>query len=221
MAKAKNQFETWASEAAERMDRARAAGEQLSFLPKEPDAGAVLAEGGRGKGKVGSQLRAMLAARGLRMPEDVLAEMAGLASTDDAFLTAMQRTEQLFAWAYGDAAVEGATASDKTRLALGSARLSLFQQLYAAQLRALDALMPYGLAKVTPEEPTAPAVQVFVAAGSQVSTRQDAGSGADQARDITPRPGRLAPPPMPHEMQQFQQVAEPAPRASDRSDRTE
>lgn len=217
MAKARNQFEAWASEAAARMDRAHAAGEQLSLLPPEPDAGAVLAEGGRGKGKTGSQLRAMLAARGLRMPEDVLAEMAGLASSQDAFVTAMQRTEQLMAWAYGDAAIEGEEASDKRKLALGGARVALFQQLYAAQLRALDALMPYGLAKVSGDGAPQQVVQVVVAGAGPAPAPV---TGPATARDVTPQSRRIAPPPMPHEIQQNQQVAEPAPASVDDQART-
>ncbi len=222
MAKARNGFERMASEAADRIDRARATGEQLTLLPAEPDTGAVLADGtGRGKGKTGSQLRAMLAARGLRMPEDVLAEMAGLASSEDAFVTAMKRTEQLMAWAYGEAAVEGDTATAKTKLALGSARLALFQQLYAAQLRALDALMPYGLAKVSSDGPPAAPATPIVVQGGTVMVQPPPIRPGDQARDVTPRTRRIVPPPMPHEMQRNQQVAEPAETGADGEARTE
>jgi hypothetical protein len=94
------QFAELAAQAARNIEVARSAGEQMSFLidplPAPPS------EGGRpprGKGKVTSQLRDWCAAKGYRMPEDVLIQMAGMASTEDVFLWAMQRTEQVLAWA--------------------------------------------------------------------------------------------------------------------------
>lgn len=94
----KSSYETLAREAEARIVEARASGAQLTFLPDEP--GPAEASGAkRGKGRATSQLRDYLAAKGLRLPEDVLIEMAGMASTEDAFITAMARTEQLLAWA--------------------------------------------------------------------------------------------------------------------------
>ena len=98
------QFDDLARAAAQNIDAARAAGEQLSLLPGDP--GQPVAEGQRpprGKGKITSQLRDWCAAKGLRMPEDVLIEMAGMASTEDAILTALARTEQVLAWAQAGA----------------------------------------------------------------------------------------------------------------------
>lgn len=205
MAKAKNGFERLASDAAKNLDRAHAMGEQLSLLPGEPDTASIADPSARGKGKTGSQLRSMLAQRGLRMPEDVLAEMAGLASSQDAFLTAMARTEQLVAWAWKDGT------------ATPVQRLNLFMQIYTAQLRALDALLPYGLAKVTPDAAPTHVTQVIVSGGGSGQAQP----GANRARDVTPQDRRIAPPPMPHEMQGNQQVSEPASRGSDKGTRTE
>jgi hypothetical protein len=41
------------------------------------------------------------------------------------------------------------------------------------------------------------------------------------ARDVTPKPGQIAPPPMPHQMQQNQKVSKGAPRDADGNSRTE
>jgi hypothetical protein len=206
VAKAENQFKRMAADAAERIDRARAAGEQLNLLPTEPDAGALVADGPRqpgqrGKGKAVSQFREWLALRGHRLPEDVLVEMAGMASGEDAFLVAMRRTEQVLAFAYGHGQ------------ARGQVRLQLFMQIYAAQLRAAEALLPYGLAKVQPDSAPPPPVQVNVFGG--------AAQGAPEPRDVTPKAGRIAPPPLPHEMQQKQDVSEGDAENSDAETRTE
>lgn len=215
MAGPQTKFETLAREAVQNVHAARDAGQQLTFLPDE--AGPV-AEGDRakrGKGKATSMLRDFLAARGMRLPENVLVEMAGMASTEDAFLTAMARTEQLLAWAQsGATGYKGAPVAPSMQQ-----RLAAFQFVYTAQLRAAEALLPYGLAKVTPEDAPQAAVQVLVMPGSTAHVRQ--GQGPDQARDVTPKPGRLAPPPLPHEMQQNQQVAGTQDPALDASDRTE
>ena len=203
MAKADNQFQRMASEAAGRIEGARAAGEQLQLLPAEPDLGALVdtRPGGRGKGKSVSQLRDWLALRGYRMPEDALAEMAGLATSEDAFTVAMMRTEQVMLWAYGHAQHKG----DK--------RLAVFMQIFSAQLRAADALLPYGLGKVQPDAAPPAAVQVNVIGGTVQEPAQ--------ARDVTPRAGRIAPPPLPHEMQRNQGVENPGAEVSDDQTRTE
>lgn len=208
MAKARNQFEAMAAKGAERIERARAAGQQLDlWSPPEPDAGALVADGPRepgqrGKGKAVSQFREWLALKGYRMPEDALAEMAGLASNEDAFMTAMKRTEQLLMFAYGHSE------------APGKVRLELFMQLYTAQMRAADALLPYGLAKVQGDAAPVAPVQVNVI-GGRVS------EGRAAPRDVTPKAGRIAPPPMPHEMQQNQGLGDCDDAGSDSESRTE
>ncbi len=211
MVRPNTQFEAQAQEAAERIEAARAAGQQLTFLPDEA---APARQGSRppgGKGKATSQMREWLAARGFRMPEDALAEMAALASTEDAFLTAMARTEQVLAWAEAGAVSVKGTPAVQTM----AQRLATFQFVYTAQLRAAEALLPYGLAKVTPDEAPQVPVQIVVQGGATVAR------GPEQARDVTPQPRRMAPPPMPGEMQRFQGVADAVPAHVDGEARTE
>ena len=162
MVKAKNRYEVKAREAAARLDRARASGAQLSFLPDEAvpaDVAAKTGAVGRPKGaknKVSSQMRDFLLASGYDAPEHALAQMAGLASRDDAILTAMQATERLLAWAgdgkYQTIMKEGKSVRTKQPwTASPSQMLATFMQIYTIQLRALDALLPYVGAKVTPD----------------------------------------------------------------------
>lgn len=198
-----NSFQADARAAAERLDRARAVGEQLDLLPAEPVEGGE-GKAGRGKGKAVSQLRAMLAARGYRLPEDQLARIAGLDTGEDAVLAAMAKAERILAWAY-----------DKGAPPKAGVRLATFMQVYAAQVRAAEALLPYGLAKVTPD--AAPVVPVQVV----VNQAPQGVSAGPAMRDITPKAVDLAPPPMPWEMQRNQEVAEAVPVASDAPRRTE
>lgn len=207
-----SKFDELARDAAERIEAAKAAGEQLTFLPDEPAPGDS-ARAKRGKGKATSQLRDWCAAKGLRMPEDVLIEMAGMASSEDVFLTAMARTEQLLAWAQA-----GATGYKAAPVAPSMAqRLAAFQFVFTAQLRAAEALLPYGLGKVTPDVVQPVAVQVVMPGAAA----PQAPRGPDAARDVTPRPGQIAPPPMPHQMLQNQQVSQYAPQPADAARRTE
>lgn len=222
-----SQFQELAAQAAQNIEAARAAGEQLTFLPDEAASAAATAgqRAPRGKGKVQSQLRDWCAARGFRLPEDVLIEMAGMASTEDAFLVAMQRTEQILAWAEAGAR-QTATGVNKDGLlvtqkldtaATMAQRLAAFQFVYTAQLRAAEALLPYGLGKVTPDAAPAVLVPVMVAA-----PRGEAPVRAgDQARDVTPKPGRIGPPPMPVRGQGNQGLSEASPVQSDAASRTE
>lgn len=220
-----SQFDDLARDAAQRIEDARAAGHQLTFLPDEPGPVAAGGRPPRGKGKVTSQLRDWCVAKGFRLPEDQLIEMAGMASTEDAILTAMARTEQILAWAQSGAASsetwingEGETKTRHLRTAptLGE-RLETFKFVFTAQLRAAEALLPYGLGKVTPDVVAPPPVQVFVAA-----PRGEAPSRAgDQARDVTPKPGRIGPPPMPIRPQGNQGLSEASPVQSDAASRTE
>lgn len=202
-------FEAEAREAAERIEAARAAGAQLTFLPDEP--GAVeQARAPRGKGKATSQMREWLASRGYRMPEDVLAEMAGLTSREDVVLTAMAMTERVLGWAESGGrqvvqiVKDGVLIEKKldNRATTGQ-RLETFQFVFTACLRSAEALLPYGLAKVTPEDAPPPPVQVNVFGGSVAQAPR----GADQARDVTPGPRRIAPPPMPGQSVQDQGLA--------------
>lgn len=214
MAKARNSFDRLAAQAAERLDAARAAGEQLALLPDE--AGRTAIEAGTGKvgrpkgalGKGSSQMRRWLADRGYRMPEDVLAEMAGLASGDSAMLTAMRHADQVLTWAYCDAPGGDAPGPGE--------RLSMFAQLYAAQLRAADALMPFGAAKAAPDTVVQQSVTVNMPAAPS--------DPAVAARDVSHRParidGRMVPADVAHEIEQKQDVSvSPDPR-SDRESRT-
>lgn len=208
MAKAKNGWEVAAAAAAARIEAAHAVGEQLNLLPTEPPTDAVVAGvGGRGRGKsTQGQLRDWLSAKGYRMPEDVLAKVAGLTTREGALVEAMAEAEQVLAWAHGPGG--GSPAQ----------RLGVFMSLYAAKVRALDALLPYGLAKVTPDA-GGMVVNQIVMPGAQVP--QVTPDAAQTARDITPQPRRMAPPPMPHEIQQNQGLADPVSNGSDADIRTE
>lgn len=220
MAKGSN-FEDLARKAAENIEAAQAAGEQLTFLPDEAAQGAAGARPPRGKGKITSQLRDWCVARGLRLPEDVLIEMAGMASGQDAFIVAMQRTEQMLVWAEKGARQTATGVKDGVLVTIDldtsatmAQRLAAFQFVFTAQLRAADALLPYGLGKVTPDAPMVLPVPVYVAAPSR-------SNAADQARDVTPSPRRISPPPMPKTMQQNQPLSESASGQSDADSRTE
>ncbi len=222
MAKPRNSLERMAQDAAARLDKVRAAGEQLAFLPDEPgrtpqEAGdGAPGKGGRPKGALGkgsSQLRDWLAARGYRMPEDQLAELAGLASSEGAMLTAMRDAERVLSWAFdGERDKDG-----NPRTPGASDRLAMFQTLYAMQLRAAEALLPYGTPKAAPEvQSTQQAVLVLP---------QGAPDRGDQARDVTPkqvarRPG-LMPADVAHEMQRNQAVSDADPVNSDGGNRTD
>lgn len=216
MPKPNNQWEVEAREMADRIERQREIGEQLTFLPDErPE---TESEGGAGrpkgaKNKASTQLRDWLAAQGLRMPEDVLTEIAGLRSRDDAITLAMSRAERILDWAFDGAHVPAKAAPKPT----SAMRLDVFAQQYTIILRALEAVMPYTAAKATPDIAlTQNVTQINVPAPSQAPRR-----GGDDARDITAKPRRIGPPPMPHEMQRKQQVTKPGSGSLDGEDRTE
>lgn len=221
-----NSYEQLAAEAAQRIAEVRDAGQQLTFLPDEAQPGES-ERAKRGKGKAQSQLRDWCAARGLRMPEDVLIEMAGMASGDDAFVTALARTEQVLAWATAGARRVGYVMDKETGVAVEveldtsatmAQRLAAFQFVFTAQLRAVEALLPFGLAKVSGDAPP-PLVVPVVLAAPQAPAPVPVGPAT--ARDVTPQPRRMAPPPMPHQIQQNQQVTDHAPRGEDDDARTE
>ena len=211
MVKSQTLFEAQARAAADRIEAARVAGQQLALplADERADGEALDARSGRGRGqgKASSQMRDWLASRGFRMPEDVLAELAGLATGEDAFMAAMLRAEQVLAWAKG----EGGAATP-------AQRLDTFKFVLTAMLRSGEALLPYGLAKVSPDVAAPAAVAVHIHAGSG---QQDPAKGGDQARDVTPGARRIAPPPLPHEMQRNQGLADAARRGADDGARTE
>lgn len=198
-----NQFEQLARDAADRIDASREMQQQLSLLPDETaptgDDGAPGRT--RGAGRAMSQMREWLSSRGMRLPEDTLAHMAGLASRDDAILTAMAQAEQVLTWAQdGAVSVKGSPAVPTMAM-----RISTFMQLYAIMLRAADALMPYGAPKATPDITQTNVTQIVVAGNGQASS---APAATFVARDVTPGARRIGPPPMPHQIEQNQMVTE-------------
>jgi hypothetical protein len=218
MAQPKSQFEELARDAAANVQAAREAGEQLTFLPVEGET----SRKARGKGKVVSQLREFLAVKGLRMPEDVLIEMAGMASTEDAFLTAMARTEQMLLWAEKGARKVAQHVNKDGKLVetvldtspTMSQRQEAFKFMFTIMLRSAEALVPYGLGKVTPDVVQPTIVPVIMPADR-----------ASAARDITPQAprlaGRMVPADVAWQMQQNQQVSDADPAGSDAESRTE
>ncbi|WP_226783174.1 hypothetical protein [Oceaniglobus trochenteri] len=210
------QYEELARQMAERLEGDREAVRQLSLLPDEVDGAQMVDQGEgdgtgkRGKGKALNQLREFLAVKGYRMPEDVLAEIAGLTSGQDAIATAMAQAERILAWAEaGATSVKGAP-----KVQTLPQRLATFQQVLVAQLRAADALMPYGAPKATPDVTVQQAVHVHVPAAPS----RDQGRAM---RDVSPRSDvRMLPADLRHEMQQKQDVSKAGQPGSDGDTRT-
>lgn len=175
MAGPANSFEFMARKAAERLDQAREAGEQLWLLPEPGDLDQGDGKVGRSKGKVTNQMREWLASKGYRMPEEVLAQMAALATAQDPVLAAMEKTELVLAWAFdGQKTKDGGEVTPT-----GIQRLSAFQQIYTAQQRAAEALLPYGAPKASPDQVVNQSVQIVVPQPAE-------------PRDVTPRPRRIS-----------------------------
>lgn len=216
MARPRNMMAEAAQEAAERVAEARQTGEQLGLFPEIERQSLPEAESKRGRGKArgASQMRMWLIERGAqRMPEDVLAELAGLMDDRSMVERAMAEAEMMLAWAFQDAEVpKGGVTKPTARM-----RLDALASAIAAQVKAAEALMPYVAAKVTPD--TGPQVQVtqIVTAGAP----SEAVQGGDRARDVTPKPARVGPPPMPHQMQQNQGLSKVSDDPSDGQERTE
>ena len=187
-------YDDQARDMADRIEAARDAGRQLVLLEgmDAPDAGAAPT---RGKGRAQSVLRDWLALRGMRMPEDVLADLAGLASSDDAFVTAMARAEQLVAWQFDGAMRTLPSGGEVEAKPTASARMEAFKLVFTAMLRSAEALAPYGLAKTTPD--------VAVQQNTTIVMPSAQGSG-EGPKVISSR--RTAPPPMPGETVEHQQV---------------
>lgn len=205
-------FEELARDAAYRIEASRDMQRQLSLLPDEAAAKDGEARRTRGAGRAMSQMREWLASRGLRLPEDVLAEMAGLDHPEDVLLATMKDAERVLAWA--EAGAVGVNGSPAVQTM--AARLNTFMQLWAIRLRAADALMPYGAPKATPDVTQTNVTQIIIPGGQQPAAQPV--RRADQARDVTPDARRIGPPPMPHQIEQNQQLTEsPSDRA--RADR--
>ncbi|MEO0678063.1 MAG: hypothetical protein AAFZ02_10965 [Pseudomonadota bacterium] len=212
-------YEKLAKEAVERVEADRAMQEQLTLLPDE-DAGAELETDGhaaRGPGKALSQMREYLAAKGYRFPEEVLAQIAGLdRQGGDTLEAAMAQADRILAWASHGARKEKIDGTVQDAQPTLGQRLATLQQVRAAQLRAADALMPYGAPKATPEEPQK--------APNRIVMPQQPADPASQARDVTPQRTKIGTRMMPadvaHEIKQNQQVSESNGGKSDAESRT-
>lgn len=234
MARTERQTERLAREAAARIEADQAAGRQLGLLPEPelPDMGGAAAGGGGGKGvgrpkgaqnKGSSQLREWMAARGLRMPEDVIAEMAGLQARGlDAFGFALAQTERLLAHV-GDTAENRIWTPDRGHVVLEgpwrpspSEFVDTFKFFYGMARQAAADLMPYGTPKATPDVNVSQAVNVFVpAAPSRPADR------GDLARDVTPSARRMAPADVRANVQGNQGLGAEAGAGSDKGNRTD
>lgn len=201
-----------ARDAAERLEQAAAVGRQLSLLAAEasPADPAELEPRGPGRpagsrNKRSSKLRQMLAARGYRMPEDVLVEIAGLNERGATGVElAMRRAEQVAAWLE---ARTGGVPLKRDQL------LGLFVGIWKEQGSAASALLPFGLEKATPDVVGGAPTVIVMPRASGPAPRP-----GDQARVIDVE---LAPPPMPGEIQRNQRLVAASPSQSDGASRTE
>lgn len=190
-----------AAKAAERIERAARMQDQLSFLPAAGPAAEVEADEPRGPGRPkgsknrsSSELRRYLAAQSYRMPEQQLAQLAMLDAQGDVFIALMERAEQLIAWAGGSAGDRG--------------RLGVFFELLKEAQKANAALLPFGLGKLTADVAVQQNVSITMPAPLPVQA-------GDQAKIVDAPARRMAPPPMPGEIQQNQQVSEASGARSD------
>lgn len=225
MPKPSNKLDQMARDAADRINRQVAMGKQLDLIPDVAAPQAAERKVGRPKGsenKGTGQMRKWLAARGLKMPEDQLVEMAGMASGHDAFTLAMVRAEQLLAWA-GDGAVnmifvvgEGHKVLDGPWEPDAAAKIDAFKFFYGMALKANEAILPYSAPKATPDVNVQQSV--FVNVPSAPSTAQP----GDTARVISGRTsGRMVPADVAYKDQQKQDVTETDADSSDAESRTE
>ena len=198
------------TKAARRIDRAHQLGQQLSFLADEAQPGEV-PEVTEARSKAHSTFNRWLKHHGHKTADEQMLAIAGLDKPADPLTTAMVAAERVLSWAHdveGQGEDEPETA--KGRAARAKQRIDVFSQLYAAQLRAVDALLPYGLAKASPDAVVQAAVQVVVAA--------EPSKPGGSAKVVNPEPGRrMAPPPLPAKNEQNQEVIE-ARAASEQSD---
>lgn len=189
-------FEDLARDADARLAAVRSRGEQMELLPSIPDQqdGGDVAR--RGKGKAQSTLREWLALRGFGMPEDQLAQMAGLRSRDDVITWAKAQAEELLAWQYDGAVRIKPSGEEVPAKPTAAARGEAFKMFYMAAMRAAEAMLPYGVAKVTPDVSVQQSTTIVVAGGAAPGHGSASVSG-----------GRTAPPPLPGEIVEHQQVS--------------
>lgn len=211
-----NQWKKLAKDAVDRVERDRDLQHQLSLLPDEvADGDPAEPRKVRGKGKVLSQMREFLASKGYRFPEEQLAEIAGLSQQGDSLEVAMAQAERILAWSMAGAAPEKRDGVWVQPEATLGQRLTTLQQVRTAQLRAAEALLPYGAPKASPDEAPQLTVQVAVPA---------APTQAVEPRDVTPQPAKIAsrmrPANVRWENQQNQQVSDTQSDASDSESRT-
>ena len=126
---------------------------------------------------------------------------------------AMEAVRTLLAWA-GDGAQRQLWDGSAHKLipyeATATERLETFLRLFSAQINALSALLPYGLAMVTPDESkVVAAVQINLPGAVQTQGARLVGASD------------LAPPPMPEEAEQKQQVIDAELAQSDAEGRTQ
>lgn len=222
MAKNLSWYEAQARDAAQAIEQQAKAGEQLTFLPDERPEAEGEGEGkavGRPKGaknKVSTQMRDYLVARGCRLPQDVLIEIAGLNNRDDLITLAMRQTERVLVWAYGAAHIPKKGSPSAT----AHQRLEVFRHQYTMILRAAEVLMAYMAPKATPDVNVSNQMTVFVAA-APTAPADPAGS----ARDVTPQGAgstrRTMPADVRHKIQQDQALAKSQSAVSDGTFRTE
>ncbi len=225
MPRTERETEAMAREAAERIDRDADMGRQLGLLPglEDPQLPDLPEKRGGGrpagaKNKGSSQMREWLAARGMRMPEEVIAEIAGLrASGHDAFAFALAQAERLLAHV-GESAENrvykqgvGHVILDAPWKPSPAEFLDTFKFFYATARQAASDLMPYGTPKAAPDVQVNTNVTMVVPAAPPREARP-----GDGARVVNARPGdRMAPPPLPGEIVENQQLGDEQSENSD------
>lgn len=174
-------YDQLARDAISRIDGDRQMQDQLSLLPGDEPANGDAERAARGKGKALNQMRDYLAAKGMQMPEEVIAEIAGLAATADPLGHAMAQTERVLAWATAGAAKEKRGEKEVTAKPTLAQRLNTLMQVRTAQLRAAEALLPYGMPKATPDPGEGLVIPVMSVPAAPVL-----GDPGAQIRDVTP-----------------------------------
>lgn len=203
MARPDNRYDELARDAADRLSRDRSAVEQLTMLPDErAEADQAPARRTRGKAKAASQMAEWLAANGYRLPQETLAQLATLRGGETVLDAAKRETEAVLLWAFDGSATRPTPAQ----------RLATFQGICATRLRAAEALLPYVAPKVTPDLVQQIQTTLLVPVPA---APQPAAPGAGPMRDVTPIARRIAPPPMPHQIEQNQGLSDEPDPASD------